>query len=233
MEPTEGVAEHNAIVRCANPRLEYCRFFKRHGIDTLPAKVPYEIIDGAFVASAAVIGKRVTIMPGAYIGAEVTIGDDVYIGAGARLVGRVSVGSRVIIRENTVIGADGLTTDRDEDGKSVIMPQFGDVIIEDDVHIGANSVIARGAIDSTIVHSGCRIDNQCFLSHNVEVGEDTFIVGETILFGSSSIGRGTMVSGNVTVRNGIHIGDKAIIGMGSVVVQSVANGTIVKGNPAR
>lgn len=122
-------------------------------------------------------------MPGAYIGGEVIMGEKCYIGCGAKLVGKVEIGNNVVIRENTVIGADGLSTDRDMNGQAITMPQFGGVRIEDNVKMGANVVIARGAIDDTVLKRGCKIDNSTFISHNVEVGQDTFIVGEIIMFG--------------------------------------------------
>ena len=106
-------------------------------------------------------------------------------------------------------------------------------IIEDDVKIGALTVIARGAIDNTIIKRGTKVDNSTFISHNVVLGEDTFVVGETIMFGSSSTGKQAFVSGNSTIRDGRHIGDKAIVGMGSVVVKNVDDGVVVKGNPAK
>lgn len=191
------------------------------------------MVDSAFIADGAVIGERVVIMPGAYIGGEAQIGNDVYIGAGVKIVGEAIIGNRVVIRENTVIGADGLSTDRDEDGRAATMPQFGSVILEDDVQVGANTVIARGAIDSTVIGKGSKIDNQCFISHNVKMGEDTFVVGETIMFGSSSTGKRAYISGNSTIRNGIHVGEQALVGMGSVVVKNVEDRSVVKGNPAR
>ena len=151
----------------------------------------------------------------------------------SKLVGEVHIGNNVVIRENSVIGADGLSTDRDENGRALTMPQFGGVIIEDDVQIGALTVIGRGAIDNTILKRGSKIDNSTFISHNVTVGEDTFVVGESIMFGSSSTGKQVLISGNSTIRDGRHIGDKAVIGMGSVVVKNVEDGAVVKGNPAK
>ena len=113
------------------------------------------------------------------------------------------------------------------------MPQFGGVVIEDGVQIGALTVIGRGAIDNTILRRGTKIDNSTFISHNVIIDEDTFVVGESIMFGSSSTGKQVYISGNSTIRNGCHIGDKAVVGMGSVVVKNVGNGAVVKGNPAK
>ena len=190
------------------------------------------MVDGAFICDGAVIGNNCRIFPGAYIDSEVVIGNNCYIGSGVRLLGSVKIGNDCIIRENTVIGSDGLTTRRDIKGKVVTIPQFGGVIIEDNVQIGALTVIGKGAIDNTVIHSGSRIDNCCFISHNVQIGEDTLVVGETIMFGSSSTGDQAYISGNSTIRDGVDIGERAIVGMGSVVVKSVPAGRIVKGNPA-
>lgn len=230
--PDDIKAEH-AIVLGEDPRAEYCKFYKKNKITNIPKKEKVALVDGAYIAKNVKIGDDVQIMPGAYIGGDVLIGNHVYIGSGVKITGEVSIGNHVIIRENTVIGADGLSTNRDEEGKSIAMPQFGGVIIEDNVEIGALAVIARGAIDDTVLHKGCKIDNSCFVSHNVQIGSNTLVVGETIFFGSSSTGERAFVSGNVAIREGIHVGKEAVIGMGSVVVKPVADGAVVKGNPAR
>lgn len=230
--PVELSSRH-AVIRHREPRLGFAEFFRDNGITYNRAPSPYRIINGAFVCYGATIGKNCSIFPGAYIDSEVTIGDNCYIGSGVKLLGLVKIGNDCIIRENTVVGSDGLTTRRDDQGKVVTIPQFGGVIIEDNVQIGALTVIGKGAIDNTVIHSGSRIDNCCFISHNVQIGEDTLVVGETIMFGSSSTGKQSFISGNSTVRDGIAIGEKALVGMGSVVVKPVPNGGIVKGNPAK
>ena len=229
----DELADRHAVCKVPNPHKEYCRFFYDNKITYLPSIEDYEIISGAYICKGAKTGKNCHIFPGAYISGETRIGDNVYIGSGARLIGEVHVGNNVVIRENTVIGADGLSTDRDESGKALTMPQFGGVVLEDDVQIGALTVIARGAIDNTTIKRGSKVDNSSFISHNVIIGEDNFVVGETIMFGSSSTGKGVFISGNSTIRDGRHIGDKAIVGMGAVVVKNVEDGDVVKGNPAR
>lgn len=233
VELPDAVMENNLVIPCADPRVEYCRFFRENNITYYPPQETMKLQNGAFVSEQAVIGHDVTIMPMAYIGGEVVIGDHVYIGCGVKIVGSVQIGDHVVIRENSVIGADGLSTDRDENGRALTMPQFGGVVIEDDVQIGALTVIARGAIDNTVIHQGSKIDNCTFISHNVQVGEDTFIVGETILFGGSSTGKGVFISGNSTVRNKVRIGDHAFVGMGCIVTKNVVPGSTVMGNPAR
>lgn len=229
----EEIVKRHAVYICDNPHLQYCKFYMENNITYYPPVEEFDVINGAYIAKQARIGKNVKIFPGAYIGGEVEIGDNVYIGSGVKLIGEIYIGNNVIIRENTVIGADGLTTDRDEKGRAVTMPQFGSVILENDVHVGANTVIARGAIDSTVVHRGAKVDNSCFISHNVQIGADTFIVGETIMMGSTSTGEQVFISGNSTIRNGIHIGSRSTVGMASAVVKQVAEDVIVKGNPAK
>lgn len=233
VEVPEKVNKRHAVCVVKSERYGYCAFFRDNGITYYPAVEDFDLVNGAYIAKTAKVGKNCRIFPGAYIGGEVEMGDNCYIGTGTRLVGEIHMGNNIIIRENTVIGADGLSTDRDENGRALTMPQFGGVVIEDDVQIGALTVIARGAIDNTVLSRGSKIDNSTFISHNVVLGEDSFVVGETIMFGSSSTGKQAFISGNSTIRDGRHIGDKAIVGMGSVVVRNVEDGAVVKGNPAK
>lgn len=232
-EVPKEVQERHTIIRCQDPRQGYALFFRDNNITYNTKMCDYRVVNGAYIADGACIGENVSIFPGVYIDSEVEIGNDCYIASGVKLVGRIKIGNNVVIRENTVIGSDGLTRMRDDDGKVATIPQFGGVIIEDNVQIGALTVIAKGAIDDTVIHSGCRIDNCCFISHNVQLGDDSVVVGETIMFGSSSTGEQAFISGNVTVRDGVKIGNKSFVGMGSTVIKSVPDGVIVKGNPAK
>lgn len=225
--------QKHAIVPCANPHGEYCRFYQENHITYLPQPEETEYKKGSWIAKGAVIGNNVTIMPGCYIGGEARIGEDVYIGCGTKIMGEVTIGDRVVIRENSVIGADGLTTDRDANGAAITMPQFGSVVIEDDAQIGALTVIARGAIDETVIGHGSKIDNSTFISHNVHIGEHSFVVGETIMFGSSSVGDQCLVSGNSTIMNVVNVGNRAVVGAGAVVTKSVEDRGVVLGNPAK
>lgn len=225
--------KRHAVILHQDPRLGFAEFFRDNQITYNRSPVPYQLVNGAYVCDGARIGENCSIFPGAYIDSEVIIGNNCYIGSGVKLLGSVKIGNDCIIRENSVIGADGLTTRRDGNGRVVTTPQFGGVIIENNVQIGALTVIGKGAIDDTIIRSGSRIDNCCFISHNVQVGNDTLIVGETIMFGSSSTGSQVFISGNSTVREGIEIGNKAFVGMGAVVVKPVPEGGLVKGNPAK
>ncbi len=232
-EVPERISSGNAVFPCRNPHLEYCRFFRKHEITGLCMPEVTRERNGSHIAETAEIGARTVIFPGCYIGGEVIIGEDCYIGPGVKIIGRVRVGDRVWIRENTVVGTDAMTTDRDGNRHLVPMPQFGGVVIEEDVRIGANVVIARGAIDDTVLRKGCKIDNLTFISHNVSVGEESLVVGMALLFGSSSVGWQAQVSGGCMVSNYVHIGDRASLGMGSVATKDVPDGWIAYGVPAK
>lgn len=232
-EVPEELSSRHTVILHHEPRLGFAEFFRDNNITYNRPSMPFSVVNGAYICDGAKIGNNTTIFPGAYIDSEVVIGNNCYIASGVKLIGSVKIGNDCIIRENTVIGSDGLTTRRDETGKVVTIPQFGGVTIEDNVQIGANTVIGKGAIDDTVIRTGCRIDNCCFISHNVQLGEDTLVVGETIMFGSSSTGKQAFISGNSTIRDGVNIGDNTFIGMGSVVVKNVPNGGVVKGNPAK
>lgn len=230
--PEELSAKHTVLLS-PEPRYGFAQFFYDNNVTYNTSPKPFETVNGAYICNGAKIGANTVIFPGVYIDSDVTIGDNCYIASGVRIVGHVVIGNDCIIRENTVIGSDGLTTRRDATGKVITIPQFGGVCIEDNVQIGANSVVCKGAIDDTVIGSGTRIDNETFISHNVHIGKDTLVVGETLMMGSSSTGDRVFISGNSVIRDGVRIGDDAFIGMGAVVVKPVPEKAIVKGNPAK
>lgn len=229
----EEIAATHAVYLCHNPHLEFCFFFQNHNITNFVQPDKIKEVEHYFLCGNVEIGEKTKIFPFAYINGNVSIGKNCYIASGVKIIGNVFIGDHVVIKENAVIGADGLTTDRDDTGASVSMPQFGGVIIEDNVQIGANSVIARGAIDNTVLRKGCKIDNCCWISHNNFFDENVFMVGESTTFGSVTVGKNTMISGNATVRNGIKIGSNVLIGAGSMVTKNIEDGAIVLGNPAK
>lgn len=229
----ENIAKIHAVVKCTNPHNRLSGFYTENGITYLPEPCECRLVNGAWIEVGANIAPNCVIFPGAYIGKNVSIGEDCYIGSGVKIVGEVIIGNHVIIRENTIIGADGLTTDRDENGKALSMPQFGGVQIGNNVTIGANTVIARGAVDDTTISDGVKIDNSVFISHNVFVGEDTFIVGETIMFGGASTGERVMISGNSLIANRVHIGDHTLLGASSTATKSIPNDKVAYGSPAK
>lgn len=229
----EELRDIHTFILSEEPRRDFALFFKENHVTYNEKPKAFDVVNGAYICKGAMIGEGTDVFPGAYIDADVEIGKNCYIGSGVRLIGHIRIGNDVIIRENTVLGSDGLTRMRDDEGHVATTPQFGGVRIEDNVQIGANSVICKGAIDDTVIYSGCRIDNETFISHNVQMAEDTVVVGETIMMGSSSTGKRAFISGNSTIRDGAHVGEDAFVAMGANVVKDVADKAVVKGNPAK
>jgi UDP-3-O-[3-hydroxymyristoyl] glucosamine N-acyltransferase len=162
------------------------------------------------------------------IGAACVIGNNVIIGANTRLTSLVSVcadtriGERVIIHNGTVIGSDGFGLAK-ENNKWLKIPQLGKVQIGDDVEIGANVSIDRGALDDTIIGDGVKLDNQIQVGHNVRIGENTAIAGCTGIAGSTHIGKNCMIGGGVCINGHIEIVDNVYITGMSSVVHSISN----------
>lgn len=177
------------------------------------------------------LGDRVTLGPGVVLGHGVTIGADTWLHANVTVADNCSLGSRVIVHSGTVIGADGFGFAPDGEAYCKI-PQMGTVVIEDDVEIGANCTIDRGALGETRICRGVKIDNLVMVAHNVIVGENTIIVAQVGISGSTTIGRNVILAGQVGVVGHIHIGDGARIGAQSGIPNSIAAGQVVMGSPA-
>ncbi len=232
-EVPEGLEERHAVCKVADTHNAFARFFSENDIDNRPMPRPVQIVNGSYIEEGATIGENCTIFPGCYIGAEVVIGNNAYIGSGVKINGRVEIGNNVSIRENTVIGGESLTTDRDKDGSALTIPQFGRVIIEDDAWIGSCVCINRGAIDETRVCRGAKISCGSHVGHNTYIGEDSFLAANAVMLGRAWVGNRVLVAGNCTITNGVHVNDDAVVGDGSVVKYEVPAGARVFGNPAK
>jgi UDP-3-O-[3-hydroxymyristoyl] glucosamine N-acyltransferase len=180
----------------------------------------------AQVDPQAVIGAGTVVGDGAVIGAGAVLGANVQIGVGTRIGPRVAVldgvqiGARCIVHAGAVLGADGFGF-APSAGAWQKIPQVGGVVVGDDVEIGANTTIDRGAIDDTVVEDGVKIDNQVQIAHNVRIGAHTAIAALAGIAGSTKIGRRCMIAGGVIVLNSLEICDDVMFTFGSVVTKSV------------
>jgi len=195
------------------------------------------IAPSAFVGPCAVIGERVRIASDAYIGPGSIIGDDVEIGRGSRLVAGVTLchgsvlGERVLLHPGVVIGADGFGLANDA-GTWLKIPQLGRVVVGNDVEIGANTAIDRGALEDTVIEDGVKIDNLVQIGHNVRVGAHTAIAGCAVIAGSVTIGRRCMIGGASALSGHIEIADDVVItGMSGVPNSITQAGTYSSGVP--
>lgn len=204
----------------------------------------------AIIDPTASIAQSTTIGPGSVIGAEVTIGEqcridarcviekgtiignDCRIDSGVIIRAGTTIGNRVILQSGAVIGSDGFGNAR-ENGEFIRIPAFGNVIIEDDADIGANTTIDRGNFEPTVIGRGVKLDNLIHIAHNVTIDEHTAIAAQTGISGSTSVGKRVIIAGQVGFVGHIHIGDDAFIGAKAGVAKSVDPKAKITGYPAR
>jgi UDP-3-O-[3-hydroxymyristoyl] glucosamine N-acyltransferase len=187
----------------------------------------------SYIGNNCRIGSNVRIFPQAYIGDNVTIGDNTTVFAGAKLYANTVVGSNCTIHAGAVLGSDGFGFAPQADGSYKAVPQIGNVVLEDNISIGANTAIDCATMGSTIIRNGSKIDNLVQIAHNVEVGQHTVIASQTGISGSSKIGDRCVIAGQVGIVGHITIADQTTIGAQSGVSKSVKeSGTIIQGSPA-
>ncbi len=179
----------------------------------------------------AQIGDNVQLAPGVYVGKNVIIGDNTVIHPNVVLEYNTIIGANVIIHGGVVIGADGYGFVSDKEGHHKI-PQLGNVIIEDNVEVGANVTIDRGTSGPTVVKRGTKIDNLVQIGHNSKIGEENLIVAQVGVAGSSTLGKRVTLAGQVGVAGHLKIGDNSTIMAGSLVTKDLEQGAICSGNPA-
>ena len=165
----------------------------------------------AYIGEKVSIGNNTKIFPGAYIAENVFIGNNTTIHAGVKIYEDCVIGNDVIIHAGTVIGSDGFGFAPQPDGSYQKVPQIGNVIIEDQVEIGANTTIDRATMGSTIIKKGVKLDNLIQIAHNVEIGSQTVIAAQTGISGSTKLGQKIMIggqagiAGHLTIANGVKI----------------------------
>jgi len=189
---------------------------------------------GAFavIGDGATIGNNVQIYPNAVIGDNAVVGDDAIIYPNVTIYHHCVVGKRVIIHAGAVIGADGFGFAPAENGYDKI-PQIGNVVIEDDVEIGANTCIDRSTMGSTIIHKGVKLDNLIQVAHNVEIGENTVMAAQGGIAGSTKVGQWCMFGGQVGMAGHITIADKTHVGAQAGITNSIRkSGETIIGSPA-
>ena len=179
------------------------------------------------IRAHSIIGDNCLLGKNIQIGSNVSIGDNVVIGSNTSIHANVSIENNVKIGMNCVlfsgsrIGTDGFGYAPDDDGSWSKIPQTGGVIIEDNVHIGANTTIDCGAIDNTIIRSGVKIDNLVHIAHNCEIGENTIIAAMAGFAGSSKIGKNCMIGGGARIGPNISIADRTVISPTTAIGRSI------------
>lgn len=198
------------------------------------AKIGNDVFIGEFVSVGenAIIGNNVQLHPQTYIGDNVVVGDRTKVFAGVKIYHDCLVGSDCTLHSGIVIGADGFGFAPQADNQYKKVIQAGNVVIQDNVEIGANTTIDRATLGSTIIHKGVKIDNLVQIAHNVEIGENTVIAAQTGISGSTKIGKNCMIAGQVGIIGHLKIGDNVKIGAQSGIEHDIKDGDTFLGTPA-
>ena len=195
--------------------------------------VPEDAYIGAFayIGKNVQLGKGVQIYPHTYIGDNVRIGDNTILYSGVKVYYNCVVGNDCILHAGVVVGSDGFGFEPDAKGVNQKLPQIGNVIIEADVEIGANTTVDRAMMGSTIIRRNAKIDNLVQVAHNVEVGESTFLCSQVGIAGSSKIGGHCILAGQVGVAGHLEIADNCVFGAQSGIPSSVRKAGMYQGSP--
>ena len=195
--------------------------------------VPEDAYVGAFayIGKNVTIGKGVQIYPHTYIGDNVQIGDNTILYSGVKVYYNCVIGKDCILHAGVVIGSDGFGFEPDAQGINQKLPQIGNVIIEDDVEIGANTTVDRAMMGSTIVRKNVKIDNLVQVAHNVEVGDSTFMCAQVGIAGSTKVGKHCILAGQVGVAGHITITDNCVFGAQSGIGNHVKKAGMYQGSP--
>lgn len=225
---------YTRALRLFHPEPEFTPFIHPSAVIDPTAQVAPDVSIGAcaFVGPNAQIGSRVRIHPNATIYERVQIGAGSVIHSGAAIREGTQLGERVIIHNNAVIGSDGFGYAKDEEGHWLKIPQAGNVVVEDDVEIGACTTIDCASVGETRIRRGAKIDNLVQIGHSCTVGEDALICAQVGLAGSSHIGRRVILAGQAGVAGHLTLGDDVVVTAKSATSHDVPAGKVISGIPA-
>jgi UDP-3-O-[3-hydroxymyristoyl] glucosamine N-acyltransferase len=236
------------LIRTADPSKAFSLVIP-HFAPPTPPRAP-GVHASAVVSPKALVGKNIYIGPcvvieegasvgdgsvleaGVYIGREASVGRECSLYPNVVLREYCSIGDRVIIHPGAVIGGDGFGFETTGDGH-VKIPHTGTVVIEDDVEIGANACVDRGRFDKTWIKKGTKIDNLVQIAHNVVIGENSLVISQAGISGSTRLGKNVVLAGQCGIVGHIELGDGVVVGARAGVTKSVPAGTVVLGQPAK
>ncbi|WP_018410638.1 UDP-3-O-(3-hydroxymyristoyl)glucosamine N-acyltransferase [Methyloversatilis thermotolerans] len=223
-------------VRCKNPYLYFARVAQLlnpvarpaagvHPSATVHAGAQVHpdaaVAAGAVIGEGAVVGARSVIGAGSVLGDGVHLGEDCLLHAHVVIYAGCRVGDRCILHSGAVIGADGFGFAREADGSWVKIPQIGRVLIGNDVEIGANATVDRGALEDTVIGDGVKLDNLIQIAHNVRIGDHTAMAGCSGVAGSTTIGKRCMIGGSARIMGHIDIVDDVVVSAVSFATKSI------------
>ncbi len=186
----------------------------------------------SYIGANAVIGENVKIYPNCFVGDNVVLGNNVILYSGVKIYSESIIGDGCVFHSGSVIGSDGFGFAPLKDGTYSKIPQIGNVIIGDNVSVGANTTIDRATMGSTIIRNGVKLDNQIQIAHNVEIDENTVIAAQTGIAGSTKIGKNCLIGGQVGIAGHITIGNNVRIQAQSGVGRNIKDNEVLQGSPS-
>jgi len=226
----EQLAQSKSLITVGNPRLAFIRCMSTYFEKSIDF---WDVHPTAHIEADAVVPARTKIGAHVYVGSGTEIGEGTIVGHGAVVESGNWIGKNVFIQSGAVIGCDSVAFERNEEGVLEKFPQKGWVVIEDDVEIGANTVIARGTFKATRIGLGTKIGNLVHIGHNADIGCHVMMSAGITIVGSARIGDFSWVGPGVVVRNSVHVGTNVTLGMGAVVTKHIEDNEVVMGAPAR
>lgn len=224
-------------IKCDMPNVIYSENSKQIFFSIIEQFFSYDSTENkhrnnSIIDDSVVLGENVKIGYNCSILGNVAIGDNTIIHNNVTIINNVSVGKNCTIQSGTVIGHDDFSYTEDETNVKTMIKHYGGVVIEDDVFIGPNSVICRGTIDNTLICKGTKMDAFCHISHNSVIGTNNALISGTKIYGSVTTGNNVYIASSI-IKNQLHIGDNATVGMNSTVIKDVLDGETVVGTPAK
>lgn len=224
---TDLLVEYNKVLQALKNQ-------GKQGIEQ-PSVIGANLVQGAqgyigafsYIGENCAFGNQVKIYPHTYIGDNVKIGDGSIVYPGARIYDNTIIGKNCTIHSGAVVGSEGFGFAPQKDGTYKMIPQIGNVILEDNVNIGANTTVDRATIGSTIIQQGVKLDNLIQIGHNVVVGENTVMAAQSGIAGSSKVGKNCVIAGQVGIANSIQVASHTQIG-----AQAGVNSNVKKENQA-
>jgi UDP-3-O-[3-hydroxymyristoyl] glucosamine N-acyltransferase len=246
-QATKPIPKSLTLIRVADPRMAFTQLLERNyqlqyekkGIEqpsfvSPKAKLGKGVYIGAFcyISDDVVLGDGVKVFPNTFIGDRTTVGDGTRIHAGVKIYHHSVIGAHCVIHSGAVIGADGFGFVPNASGVYEKMPQVGNVILEDQVEIGANTTVDRATIGHTIIRQGTKLDNLIQIGHNAELGRHNVVVAQTGIAGSTKVGDHNQIGGQVGIAGHLTIGDRVRIAAQSGIGATVEDGATLQGSPA-
>lgn len=232
---SDNLIKKHTFIKTPNPNFEYTKYVQKIAIQIEEAnkKRKYTLAEGGYyIGENVTIGKNAYIEPLCFIGHDVAIGDNARIFAGAKIKNAI-IGDNFMANENSVIGSNGYTMSKDENGNNIRLPDLGKLIIGNNVEIGSLSNVCIGSAGNTIIGDNVKIDSVVQIGHDNIIGKNSEIVGGTVTGGFVTIERNAYLGISASLKNRITIAENSIIGMGSVVTKSIPANITVIGNPAK